>query len=123
MLAQARQTGALHINAAAADAILFFDAGTITHAECGSLFGDEAVIHIVKSCVQGGQGVYKFVYGATAAQHTVLRSATDLMLDAMREYDESAHETSNIGAPAGDSAGENLADTNLADHLADKESQ
>ncbi len=107
MLGQARQTGALHINAAAADAILFFDAGTITHAECGSLFGDEAVIHIVKNCVQGGAGVYKFVYGATAAQHTVLRSATDLMLDAMREYDESAHDQT---------------DQNLADHLADKES-
>jgi CheY-like chemotaxis protein len=92
MLGQARQTGALHINAAATDAVLFFDAGTITHAECGSLFGDEAVIHIVKSCIQGGAGVYKFVYGATAAQQTVLRSATDLMLDAMREYDESAQD-------------------------------
>src|SRR5882724_3689244 len=92
MLGQARQTGALHINAAATDAVLFFDAGTITHAECGSLFGDEAVIHIVKSCIQGGAGVYKFVYGATAAQQTVLRSATDLMLDAMREYDEGAQD-------------------------------
>jgi hypothetical protein len=28
------------------------------------------------------------VYGATAAQRTVLRSATDLLLDAMREIDE-----------------------------------
>jgi CheY-like chemotaxis protein len=91
MLGQARQTGALHINAAAADAVLFFDAGIITHAECGNLFGDEAVIHIVKGCVQGGTGVYKFVYGATSAQQTVLRSATDLMLDAMREYDENAN--------------------------------
>jgi CheY-like chemotaxis protein len=95
MLGQARQTGALHINAAATDAVLFFDAGTITHSECGSLFGDEAVIHIVKSCIQGGAGVYKFVYGATSAQHTVLRSATDLMLDAMREYDESAQDSAN----------------------------
>jgi CheY-like chemotaxis protein len=95
MLGHARQTGALHINAAAADAVLFFDAGTITHAECGNLFGDEAVIHIVKSCVAGGAGVYKFVYGTTSAQHTVLRSATDLMLDAMREYDESADNEAN----------------------------
>jgi CheY-like chemotaxis protein len=92
MLGQARQTGALHINAAATDAILFFDGGTITHAECGSRFGDEAVIHIVKSCIHGGAGVYKFVYGATSAQQTVLRSATDLMLDAMREYDENAND-------------------------------
>jgi CheY-like chemotaxis protein len=110
MLGQARQTGALHINAAATDAVLFFDAGTITHAECGSLFGDEAVIHIVKSCIHGGAGVYKFVYGATSAQHTVLRSATDLMLDAMREYDESAnHLVNDI------TANDNLADSNLRD--------
>ena len=91
MLGQAHQTGALHVNAAEADAVLFFDAGEIRHAECGSLFGDEAVVHIIKSCVQVGSGVYKFVYGATSTQHTVLRSATDLMLDAMREYDESTH--------------------------------
>src|SRR5882724_2152449 len=88
MLGHARQTGALHINADATDAVLFFDAGEITHAECGNLFGDEAVIHILKSCENGGEGVYKFVYGAASTQRTVLRSSTDLMLDAMREYDE-----------------------------------
>ena len=93
MLGHAHQTGALHINAGETDAVLFFDAGAIAHAECGNLFGDEAVIHIIKSCVEGGAGVYKFVYGATSAQRTVLRSATDLMLDAMREYDEATHGT------------------------------
>jgi len=72
---------------------MFFDAGEITHAECGSLFGDEAVLHILKSCVDCDSGVYKFVYGATSAQRTVLRSATELMLDAMRELDETAHDT------------------------------
>lgn len=99
MLGQARQTGALHINAGATDAVLFFDAGNINHAECGSLFGDEAVIHIVKSCIRG-DGVYKFVYGATTPRTTVLRSATDLMLDAMREYDESALDTPEETEPS-----------------------
>jgi CheY-like chemotaxis protein len=92
MLGHAHQTGALHINAGETDAVLFFDAGEVTHAECGSLFGDEAVIHILKNCVQGGKGVYKFVYGTASSQRTVLRSATDLMLDAMREYDEAARD-------------------------------
>jgi CheY-like chemotaxis protein len=104
MLGHAHQTGALHINAGETDALLFFDAGEITHAECGALFGDEAVIHILKS-VHNGAGVYKFVYGATSAQHTVLRSATDLMLDAMREFDESNNHqefTSLNGAAPGD---------------------
>ena len=95
MLGQARQTGALTINAAETDAVMFFDAGEITHAECGPLFGDEAVIDILKNCVRVGSGIYKFVYGATSTQRTVLRSATDLMLDAMREYDEAANGTSN----------------------------
>jgi CheY-like chemotaxis protein len=88
MLGHAHQTGALHINAGVTDAVMFFDAGEITHAECGNLFGDEAVIHILKSCENGGEGVYKFAYGTASSQRTVLRSATDLMLDAMREYDE-----------------------------------
>ncbi|HYL64386.1 MAG TPA: DUF4388 domain-containing protein [Candidatus Methylomirabilis sp.] len=95
MLTHAHQTGSLHINTAETDGLLFFDAGEITHAECGSLFGDEAVIHIVKSCAQAGEGVYKFAYGTTSPQRTVLRSATDLMLDAMREYDENSQDVAD----------------------------
>ena len=98
MLGQARQTGALHINAGEIDALMFFDAGEITHAESGNYFGDEAVIHILKS-VHGGDGVYKFVYGTTSLQRTVLRTATDLMLDAMREFDEGMHDMADRNAP------------------------
>ena len=88
MLGQARQSGALHINAGETDGIIFFEGGEILHAECATLFGDEAVTQIVKACQQAARGVYKFVYGASAAQRTVLRSATDLLLDALREFDE-----------------------------------
>jgi CheY-like chemotaxis protein len=88
MLGQARQTGALHINAGDTDGIIFFEGGEIFHAECGPLFGDEAVTQIVKACQSAVKGVYKFVYGGSATQRTVLRSATDLLLDAMREFDE-----------------------------------
>jgi CheY-like chemotaxis protein len=95
MLGQARQTGALTINAGETDAVLFYDAGEIVHAECGSLFGDEAVLDILKSCVRCGSGVYKFVYGAATARRSVLRSATDLMLDAMREFDETTRDQSD----------------------------
>jgi hypothetical protein len=95
MLGHAHQTGALHINAGETDAVLFFDAGEISHAECGNLFGDEAVIHIIKNCVDNNSGVYKFAYGMTSSQRTVLRSATDLMLDAMREFDETSRDTAD----------------------------
>ena len=100
MLGHAHQTGALHINSGDTDALLFFDAGTITHAECGSLFGDEAVIHILKNCFKNNSGVYKFVYGSSSTQRTVLRSATDLMLDAMREVDESSRDDDAADLPA-----------------------
>ncbi len=88
MLGHSHQTGALYINAGETDGVLFYDAGVISHAECGNLFGDEAVIHILKSLGNSNEGIYKFIYGSTSTQRTVLRSATDLMLDAMREFDE-----------------------------------
>jgi CheY-like chemotaxis protein len=99
MLGQSRQTGALHVNAADADGIMFFEGGDIFHAECGTSFGDEAVIQIVKTCQSAGKGVYKFVYGATAAQRTVLRSSTDLLLDAMREFDEAERNSARDAVP------------------------
>ena len=98
MLTHSRQTGALHVNAGETDGILFFDAGDISHAESGDLIGDDAVVHIVKSCNQVENGVYKFVPGATAATRTVLRSATELMLDALREVDESGHDAAEGGS-------------------------
>lgn len=103
MLNQARQTGALNINSGDTDGVIYFDGGEVSHSECGLLFGDEAVVHILKSCEGAGKGVYKFVYGTTAAHRTVLRSATDLMLDAMRELDEAALEakTASMGEAAG----------------------
>jgi CheY-like chemotaxis protein len=93
MLGQAHQSGALHINGADTDGIIFFEGGELVHAESGMLFGDEAVTQIVKTCQGAASGVYKFIYGATAAQRTVLRSATDLLLDAMREFDEGERDT------------------------------
>src|SRR5258707_11177511 len=66
MLGHAHQTGALHINAGETDGVLFYDAGAITHAECGNFFGDEAVIHILKSLGNTNEGVYKFTYGTTS---------------------------------------------------------
>lgn len=88
MLCHSRQTGALHINAPVVDGVIFFDSGDISHAEAGELVGDDAVVVIVKRSNGVGDGVYKFIPGATATTRTVLRSATDLMLDALRELDE-----------------------------------
>lgn len=95
MLTQARQTGALHVNASDTDGIIFFEAGEIVHAECGTFFGDEGVMQIVKTCHGAASGVYKFIYGATNGQRTVLRSPTDLLIDAMRDFDEEARDSAD----------------------------
>ncbi len=88
MLEHSRQTGALHINAARTDGLIFFAAGEVIHAETGDVVGDEAVVRIVNSCTGAEQGVYKFVPGDTAPTRTVMRSATELMLEALRAFDE-----------------------------------
>jgi CheY-like chemotaxis protein len=116
MLEQARQTGALNINAGDIDGVVFFEGGHIFHAECGTSFGDEAVTQIVKTCQGAGKGVYKFVYGATAAQRTVLRSATDLLLDALREFDEAS--VGSESEPAVSAAGPSAVPTATAEDSA-----
>jgi CheY-like chemotaxis protein len=88
MLDQSRKTGALHINAGETDGVLFYESGEIQHAECGKLTGDQAVMQIVRNCQQTGRGTYKLVAGATATQRTVQRRSMDLLLDALREFDE-----------------------------------
>jgi CheY-like chemotaxis protein len=92
MLCHSRNSGALHINTNEIDGIIFFEAGDISHAEAGDLIGDDAVVQIVKRCNGVDTGVYKFIPGAEATTRTVLRSATDLMLDALRQVDEGGHD-------------------------------
>src|SRR5258706_3500355 len=56
MLGQARQTGAVNINAGATDGVLFYDGGEITPSRCGSPFGRQDLLYILKECVQGRAG-------------------------------------------------------------------
>ena len=88
MLVHSRQTGVLHVNTETIDGILALNAGEVVHAESGNKVGDAAVLHIVQSCNHVENGIYKFVPGDPVETRTVLRSATDLMLDALRELDE-----------------------------------
>jgi CheY-like chemotaxis protein len=98
MLCHSRQSGSLHVNTNEVDGIVFFDGGDIVHAEAGDLIGDDAVVIIVKRCNGVDTGVYKFIPGASASTRTVLRSATDLMLDALREIDEHAQDMAEGGS-------------------------
>jgi DNA-binding response OmpR family regulator len=97
MLTHTRQSGALYVNANSIDGIIFFESGNVTHAECGDLAGDDAVVQIVKLCNGMESGSYKFLPGESAATRTVLRSATELMLNALRELDESTQQENADG--------------------------
>jgi CheY-like chemotaxis protein len=97
MLGHTRQSGALYVNADLIDGIVFFENGNVTHAECGDLAGDDAVVQIVKFCNGKESGAYKFMPGESATTRTVLRSATELMLNALRELDESGQEATADG--------------------------
>lgn len=98
MLCQTRQSGSLHVNTNEVDGIVFFDSGEIVHAEAGEMIGDDAVVLIVKRCNGVDVGIYKFIPGASASTRTVLRSATDLMLDALREIDEHSQDMAEGGS-------------------------
>lgn len=97
MLAHSRQTGSLYVNAGQIDGIVFFQNGAVTHAEMGDMIGDEAVVCIVKESNGIVSGSYKFVPGESATTRTVLRSATELMLEALRELDEDAQSSAEGG--------------------------
>jgi DNA-binding response OmpR family regulator len=97
MLVHSRQTGSLSVNSGAIDGIIFFENGNITHAESGDRIGDDAVVHIVKHCNGVDTGSYKFLPGESASTRTVLRTATELMLEALRELDEAGQDDGNGG--------------------------
>lgn len=97
MLGHSRQSGSLYVNSGSIDGIVFFENGSVTHAECGDLIGDEAVVSIVKYCNTVEAGSYKFMPGESAGTRTVLRSATELMLEALRELDEAAQDGADGG--------------------------
>ncbi|HLJ86058.1 MAG TPA: DUF4388 domain-containing protein [Candidatus Angelobacter sp.] len=97
MLSHSRQSGSLYVNAGTIDGFVFFENGNISHAESGDLIGDDAVVQIVKHCNGVEIGSYKFVPGESAATRTVLRSATELMLEALRELDEAAQDKAEGG--------------------------
>lgn len=94
MLTHTRQSGSLYVNADLIDGIILFENGNITHAESGDEVGDEAVMQIVRHCNGMETGSYKFLPGESAVTRTVLRSATELMLQALREVDEATQEES-----------------------------
>jgi len=97
MLGHSRQSGVLYVNAGEVDGIIFLLGGDVIHAEAGECVGDQAVIHIVKACNGVDQGVYKFVPGNTASTRTILRSVTELMLEALREIDEDREQQQEEG--------------------------
>jgi len=55
------------------------------------------VVNIVKFCNGVETGSYRFLPGESASTRTVLRSATELMLEALRELDEATQDSADGG--------------------------
>ncbi len=96
VLAQARQSGALHINATGTDGVIFFDGGEVIHAESGQFAGDEAITHLIKCCHGVTDGVYKFIPGGTVSLRTVQGTISKLILDALGELDEAGSASTTL---------------------------
>jgi CheY-like chemotaxis protein len=111
VLEQSRQTGALHINAAATDGIIFFNSGEAIHAESGRFAGDEAIVHLIKCCHGVTDGVYKFIPGDPATLRTVQGNLNGLILDALRQLDEKEHGVQEEESGQDESEGQHLGET------------
>ena len=98
MLEQSRQTGALHVNSAGVDGIIFFVSGEPVHAESGDERGDAAVVHLVKECHRNREGTYKFVGGTPSGERTVNSPLTRLILDALYEVDDEKQKADGAAA-------------------------
>jgi CheY-like chemotaxis protein len=103
MLDQSRQTGALHVNSAATEGIIFFNTGEAIHAESGLLAGDDAIVCLIKKCHGKKDGVYKFIPGGAPTLRTVHCNLNGLIMDALRELDEEERDKTLLSEPLDDS--------------------
>lgn len=99
MLVQLRQNGALYITTPSRHAVLYFERGLLAHAESGGFRGEDAFVDIVRACSRSDEGIYKFMAGVAAGTRTILRTATELMLDTLRRLDEEHEHGQPEGRP------------------------
>ena len=84
LYALGQTTGALHITRAAEQGVLWFERGSITHAECAGLVGPQAVYALLR----WDGGAFRIETGATAPRQTISASWQELLMEGCRLLDE-----------------------------------
>jgi CheY-like chemotaxis protein len=80
-LSHLRETGALRVQAAGSDGIIFFKAGELIHGESAGFIGDAAVLNLIENCSDAGAGVYKFVRGCALPCERTVQSAVEELIE------------------------------------------
>ena len=90
LLASSSRTGRLAVDHPVATAKVYFDRGQVTHAEFGDLVGEDAVYALFDD----EQGSFEFTIGLPAPRQTIELSTENLVLEAIRRYDEARRDGS-----------------------------
>lgn len=78
------KTGKLELVFPGSRGSIFFDGGTVVHAELGSREGEEAFFELMSRV----EGTFEFVPGETSARKSVRQHTTILLLEGARRSDE-----------------------------------
>ncbi len=82
------KTGSIELLGLGKSAVVFFEMGTIVHAEAGRLKGSNAIYHIVS----WQEGVFVYTPDAKPKEVTVRESLSHLLLEGVRLMDEEARD-------------------------------
>lgn len=84
LLASSARTGRLAVDHPEGTAKVYFDRGQAVHAEFGELIGDDAVYALFDD----ERGAFEFTIGLPAPQRSIELSTENLVLEAIRRFDE-----------------------------------
>ena len=85
-----QKTCALTVTRNGEDCRMYFAEGKISHAELGSVVGDEAVYRVVG----WPEGSFEIDFNSRSDQHTTTRSTQGLLMEALRLLDEQKRDSS-----------------------------
>ena len=89
-LEQGRKTCTLLLRSGRETCTLYFNEGQVTHAQCGSLKGNEAVYR----ALTWSDGEWEVDFTRTSTEHTTTMSTQGLMIEGLRLLDETNRDSS-----------------------------
>lgn len=84
-LEMGRKTGALTLERQGEKVVIYFRDGQVWHAESGKMQGESVVFR----ALPWSEGEFKIQFGAESKQHSIQVSTQGLLMEGMRQFDES----------------------------------